>query len=114
MNRAKIQLSADELSLVQNAAWLLTKNNIIDKVFELFGEVATGAGELLKEAADWLPKETFVQSPKISKGEKYLGLPYVMLDYPRMFSREDVFAIRTFFWWGNFFSVTLHIKGKYK
>lgn len=114
MNRAKIQLSADELALVQNAAWLLTKNNIIEKVFELFGEVAIGAGDQLKEAADWLPREAFVTSPKISKGEKYLGLPYVMLDYPRLFTREDVFAIRTLFWWGNFFSITLHIKGKYK
>jgi hypothetical protein len=25
-----------------------------------------------------------------------------------------VFAIRTMFWWGNFFSVTLHMKGNYR
>jgi hypothetical protein len=36
------------------------------------------------------------------------------LDYPRYFNREDVFAIRTLFWWGNFFSITLHIAGSYK
>jgi len=35
----------------------------------------------------------------------------VVLDYPRFFSKENVFAIRTFFWWGNYFSVTLHLKG---
>ena len=52
--------------------------------------------------------------PKISKGENYKGLPYVMLDYPRIFGREDVLAIRTMFWWGHAFSVTLHLKGKYK
>ena len=53
-------------------------------------------------------------SPKISKGENYRGLPYVMLDYPRLFGREEVLAIRTFFWWGHGFSVTLHLKGGYR
>ena len=28
--------------------------------------------------------------------------------------RGDVFAVRTMFWWGHFFSVTLHLKGQYK
>jgi hypothetical protein len=51
--------------------------------------------------------------PKISKGDQYKGLPWVMLDYPRVFGKEDVFAIRTMFWWGHCFSVTLHLKGKY-
>ena len=58
-----------------------------------------------------LPSE---KSPKISKGENYQGLPYVMLDYPRQFGREDVLAIRTFFWWGHGFSVTLHLKGTWR
>jgi hypothetical protein len=36
-----------------------------------------------------------------------------MLDYPREFGREDVYAIRVFFLWGHAFSVTLHLKGVY-
>ena len=53
-----------------------------------------------------------VQStPKIAKGENYLQLPYVLLDYPRCFDKENIFAIRTMFWWGNFFSITLHLSG---
>jgi hypothetical protein len=53
-------------------------------------------------------------SGKISRGEKYGGLPYVMLDYPRVFDKENIIAIRTLFWWGNFCSVTLHLKGRYQ
>lgn len=53
-------------------------------------------------------------TPKISRGENYKGLPWVVLDCPRAFGREDVLAIRTLFWWGHYFSVTLHLKGKYK
>ncbi len=48
---------------------------------------------------------------KIFRGENYKGLPYVVLDYPRLFSTESVFAFRTMFWWGNEFSFTLHLQG---
>lgn len=114
MSTAKIQLSAEELQLVQNAQWLLTKNIIIEKVYTLFGELATENRQWVQEQPAFLPGEILLLSPKISRGEKYKGLPYVMLDYPRCFGKENVFAIRTFFWWGNFFSITLHLKGKYQ
>jgi hypothetical protein len=114
MGVAKIQLSSEELSLVQNAGWLLTKNTIIEKVYALFGDVAHQLRNTLEAGEGILPAEVLVPSPKISKGENYKGLPWVMLDYPRFFNREDVFAVRTMFWWGHFFSVTLHLKGKYK
>ncbi len=42
-------------------------------------------------------------SPKISKGENYLGLPYVMFDYPRYFSAEDIIGCTMFFLVGKFF-----------
>jgi hypothetical protein len=52
--------------------------------------------------------------PRISKGENYRQLPYLMLDYPALFGKEDIFALRTFFWWGNFFSINLQGSGKYR
>ena len=36
----------------------------------------------------------------------------MILDYPALFSRESIFAVRTLFWWGNFFSITLHLSGE--
>ncbi len=109
---AKVSLSEFEMQLVQNKQWVLTKNAIIQKVYELFGSIAVeyaNTGVLQQ-----LPFEVIALPPKISKGENYKGLPYVMLDYPRCFGRDDVFAIRTFFWWGNYFTITLHLKGIYK
>ena len=32
-----------------------------------------------------LPGDIAAIAPKIARGENYLGLPYVMLDYPRYF-----------------------------
>ena len=102
------ELNGKEMSMVQDAEWILVKNRIIEKVYGLFGA--------LQQAMAAAPQVTVLpeaqaQPPKISRGEQYEGLPYVMLDYPRSFSRESIFACRTFFWWGRFFSLTLHLAG---
>ncbi|HLO82225.1 MAG TPA: hypothetical protein VK166_14765 [Chitinophagaceae bacterium] len=109
MDVAKLALSEEELRLVMDPGIILTKNAIIAKVYDLFGELAD---QMRKDLI--LPAEVATISPKISKGESYQGLPYVMLDYPRYFTADHVLALRTFFWWGNFFSVNLHLKGKYQ
>lgn len=108
---AKIQFSENELNLATDIAFILTKNRIIEKVYTLFGLLAD---KYIQIAAGTIPLDVLSQPPKISRGENYNQLPYVMLDYPRLFSKEDVFAIRTMFWWGNDMSITLHLKGKYK
>jgi hypothetical protein len=52
--------------------------------------------------------------PKISRGEKYAHMPWVMLDYPRWFEpATGHFAVRSFFWWGHFFSLRLQLSGQY-
>ncbi len=114
MSHAKVTLSAKELELVMDTGWILTKNGIIQKVYTLFGEVSTAYAAAFGNCviAD---KETILSlSPKISKGEQYEGLPWVMLDHPRYYKREDAFGIRSFFWWGNGFSITLQLAGKYQ
>ena len=104
------QLDSKELSIVTDAAWILHKNRIIEKVFQLFGalQLAMAANPVIST----FPVEGAF-SPKISKGENYQGLPYVILDYPRLFSRDNIFACRTFFWWGRFFSTTVHLGGDF-
>lgn len=110
----KITLSDKELSLVKDPDWILTKQVIIGKVYALFAECIPGIKEDFKNSRAVLPDPVRTSVPKINKGENYLQLPYVMLDYPRYFSGKDIFAIRTMFWWGNFFSITLHLSGEMK
>ena len=119
MDGAKVQLSQEERTLLMNPGWILTKNSIMGKVGQLLAALSEDFRRHFPEAAigrmagppllppNWL-------SPKISKGENYKGLPWMVLDYPRAFGREDVLAIRTLFWWGHYFSVTLHLKGRYR
>jgi hypothetical protein len=110
----KIQLSADEMKLVADPEWILTKHRVIKKVYLLFGELSAQMQTYLQQQDHDLPQQVIQLPPKISKGEQYEAMPYVVLDYPRLFSKEEVFAVRTFFWWGNYFSITLHLKGKYQ
>jgi len=118
MDAAKVRISKEEMALVSDPDWILTKNSIMGKVVELLAELSE---KMTPELSD-LRKVMRVRSagyelpvnwdtPRISKGENYQGLPYVMLDYPRLFSKEHILAIRTMFWWGHYFSVTLHLKG---
>ncbi|MGB4772224.1 MAG: hypothetical protein WBP58_12235 [Chitinophagaceae bacterium] len=108
MQNANLGLSAEERRLVLDPGIILTKNRIIDKVYSLFGVMAD---EL--RALPW-PEGTELASPKIARGENYRGLPFVMLDFPRLFSNQHVMAVRTHFWWGNYISVVLHLKGQYQ
>jgi hypothetical protein len=112
MEGSKIHLSEAELDLVLNAGVILTKNAILKKAFTLLGEVQERI--LQEKETNFSPNPTFSVSPKISKGENYLGLPYVVLDYPRISHDENLCFIRSMFWWGNFFSSTLQLSGIYK
>jgi hypothetical protein len=114
MDKAKIRLSPEEAELVVNADWILTKNGILQKANHLLGQLQADQQEFLQSYLTVLPPEVMQVSPKISKGENYKGLPYLVLDYPRYFEKDNQFAIRTMFWWGNFFSITLHLSGIYK
>ncbi len=109
---AKIHLSKLEKELVENAEWILTKQSIITKVYQLFGSMLDVYKRIIMEEKELIPSFFKTANGKISKGENYEGLPYVILDYPGLFSKEYIFAIRTMFWWGNFFSISLHISGK--
>jgi hypothetical protein len=112
LEQAKVSLSSFELQLVTDPSWILSKNVVIQKVISLF----SGLSDSFRSSAEAqpLPSPILKWPPKISRGENYQGLPYVMLDYPRCFTKEHVCAVRTFFWWGHYFSSTLHLKGRFK
>lgn len=114
MNATKIRLSPEEMELVSRADWILTKNAIIKKTIGLLELLQEEQQDHLRSSGWQLPEEVGKISPKISRGENYKGLPYLILDHPRFFSHENIFAIRTLFWWGNYFSITLHLAGAYK
>lgn len=110
---AKIALSAEELQLLRNKDWILTKRSLLQKADTLLGMALPGL-QTVAAMHKWLPQEAVQSNAKIHRGENYQGLPYVILDYPAFFNKKGSFALRSMLWWGNFFSVTLHVSGVYK
>ncbi|HSC53122.1 MAG TPA: hypothetical protein VLC98_05880 [Phnomibacter sp.] len=113
MKASKLALSSAEWQMAYSTEVILTKNRIIEEVYNLFGELSVAFQKQGEGLKDWKP-ELFAVHPKISRGENYEGMPWVMLDYPREYSKEHGhFAIRCFFWWGHFFSINLQLSGAY-
>ena len=111
MSPAKVTLSPKERELVTDAGWILTKNRIIGKVYTLFGQLSETYTAYYRQSPLAVQGPPGFASPKIAKGEQYRGLPWVVLDQPRHFTANDIFAVRSFFWWGNFCSITLQLSG---
>ena len=106
--------SETELQLVTECSFILTKNTIIRKVYEQFGYLGNMLFEILKPLQTVNPA-VYGTIPKISKGENYQGMPWVMLDYPRFFNKhEGHCAMRTFFWWGHYYLAQVQVSKGFK
>ena len=114
MKSAKIRLSEEEQNLVMNGDWILTKNRVLEQITGFLALLQLTQAEWVRKHATLLPDAISEVPAKLSKGENYLGLPYRVLDYPRLFSAADMFAVRTLFWWGHYFTVNLVLSGIWK
>lgn len=108
------ELTPEEAAVIESTHFILLKNSAIEKVMGLMGKLQEALAAYDRNSNFPFKPEWLLQGGKISKGEQYKGLPWVMLDYPRYFSKTEVFAFRTMFWWGHYFSATLHLAGNVK
>lgn len=103
-----------EVNLLANKNLFAAKARIIQKLSkelllleELYVEEVSTKKETLSE-------EILKNRGKITKGENLNNLPWMVLDYPRLFNRKNIFAIRTLVWWGKHISVSLVVSGNFK
>lgn len=98
----ELLFSSADTQLWENTEFLLRKRKVIAQIEQLLQHVEQ---QLKTQIGNYsFPLTTNVQTGKISKGENYQGLPYVVLDFPRYFQKPHVCTFRTLFWWGHFFS----------
>ena len=113
MDRKPAEFTTKELKYLQNTDFLKTKRLIIKGFIGLFEDIQTDILHLLDGGSFELPDGLIAKSGKITKGENYKDLPFVVLDCPRFFSKNDIFAYRSIFWWGNYLSNHFLLKGHY-
>lgn len=111
MQRNEIRFTEDENQVLQNKEFLPLKQQAVEKIITLMSVLREQLDEVWTNEGNHWPVPCKKDDVKISRGENYRQLPYVILDYPRKFARDDVFAFRSMFWWGHFFSYTLHLQG---
>jgi hypothetical protein len=105
-------VNEQDLGYLENRDFLLTKKKISENIITLLAATESELKAYLEQKYFPFPTGTFRKAGKISKGENYLDLPYFILDYPRLFKKESVFAFRTMIWWGNEISHTLQLSGQ--
>ena len=105
----KEPFNKDDIKFIETSEIIIRKNKLVKS---LFNELSLVREELNKI----LHKEPFqglkIQEGKISKGENYHGLPYLVLDHPAFFKKDNILAMRTIIWWGNYYSFNFLLKGK--
>lgn len=106
-----MDLSEEEIAVLSDTRFLVIKNELSQKVIRYLSVIERSLHRQISTLPFAYPEGTFLKSGKISKGEQYRGLPYFILDYPRLFTQKEVFAFRVMLWWGNHFSCTLHLEG---
>ncbi|MAX25960.1 MAG: hypothetical protein CMJ19_15795 [Phycisphaeraceae bacterium] len=106
------QLTEEEFKVLQDHQFLLTKQEVSNKIISYLAEIERKVHQQIEVMDFDFPSRAFLRSGKISKGENYKSLPYYILDYPRMFSKTDVFAFRSMLWWGQSYNCTLHLSGQ--
>lgn len=113
MDRKSPEFTAKELNYLQNTDFLRTKRLLISGFIEWFENIQVDILGLINTGKFQLPDKAITKSGKITKGENYKDLPFVVLDCPRFFSKNDIFTYRSIFWWGNYLSNHFLLKGHY-
>lgn len=105
-----MNLSREEQQVLENKQFFLMKRSVS---LQLDDAMAALQASWMADVSGWpLPIEGIDRTRgKIFKGENYRFFPYTIMDFPRHFSKEAVFAVRTMCWWGHECSVTLHLQG---
>lgn len=106
-------LTKEELSLLKNSEILLLKNAALVSIQNCLTQLQIALDKWFIESKSYLHLLPETATTKLTKGENYKGLPYVVLDYKAHYTKTNIFAYRTLFWWGNFFSFSLHLQGSY-
>lgn len=103
--------SNDQLELISDQNYIHRKNDLIRMVSYQMARIESEIQE--SPVQSMLPQTLRSKRGKISKGENYLGMPWVALDAPAIFEKRSILAFRHLFLWGYSLSINLHISGHF-
>ncbi len=106
--------SPSELSVLHDKTFFEIKHAVMHKWEKFLSHLAENIHKWIQDTPNIrIPNEVKQTTPKISKGENYQGMPYMVLDYPRYFGKEDTCAFRNLLLWNRGLYSTWFFEGKY-
>jgi len=105
------KLTEEERQTLANTEFFLYKKRATEKIQKQFHLLKDEIHKEIQGCKNIIPDDADTITGRIFRGENYKGLPYVMMDYPRLFNKNDVFSFRNMCWWGMHYSFTLHLSG---
>ena len=109
---AKLHFDRQEFRTLADTDFFRFKEQITQKVSDAFGRIIHRVRDLPEVAGVPWPEGTDTTLGKISKGEQHEGLPWLVADMPRYFSKHDTLLYRVMLHWGQPFSMQWVLSGK--
>ncbi|CAI2718641.1 hypothetical protein [Nitrospina watsonii] len=104
--------SALELRLIRERELFLHKHSILKKAEEHLELLKQRMLDVLADDPGPVPLGTDLKRGKLTRGENNKGFPFLSLDIPQFFTREEYFTYRVLFWWGHYLGYSLVLKGE--
>ena len=83
-------MTPQERAVIQNRAFFDLKKSATDKIIKELQELRQAIKASTQFQQFDFPERTDTANGKISKGENYLGYPYLILDFPRRFEKGNI------------------------
>ncbi len=106
------QWSSHEIELLNHVEIFLHKPRIMKKAEQYLNALGNEMIRDLTQSKISFPPGTKREKIQLTRGENHKGFPYLSLDIPQMFTKEEMFTYRTLFWWGHYLGFSLILKGK--
>jgi hypothetical protein len=103
--------SDNDLEIISSQDYIIRKNALIQSVNDTLLDLERRVSST--EIQNIIPEVLKDRRGKISKGENYHGMPWMVLDAPALFENRSILAFRHIFIWGHPFSFNLHVSGMF-
>jgi len=101
--------SCDEIGLLSEKKIFEVKTSATEKLKALMMALRQDLLGVLTPENLLVPNGVDFTHGQIAKGENHDGYPYVVMDFPKYYTKTDMFSFRVFFWFGHglFFAAIL-------
>ena len=100
-----------DLEMISHLEVFQNKPAILKKVESRLTKLKEAMALELLPCVAQLPSGTNIEKGQIARGENHNGFPFLSLDIPQNFSKNEMYTYRTLFWWGHYLGFSLILKG---